>query len=296
MGSSPDSPNEEASLQRALGQSELVQDKVAQAATDLSSVNAVLKDEVAEGTPVANVKQALEQCEAVELNVQEAAEELVAVNDALALEIDERHRLEQRLAETTAALSVSRSKERRSRHTAMHDAVTGLPNLSLFNDRLSHALAQAKRHRWRLAVLFIDLDDFKGINDLHGHTVGDELLLIVSQRLQAAVRASDTVSRRSGDEFLLLMLEAKEESMVAVFAAGIATLIAASCDIRGLSLNVTASIGIALYPDDGISGDVLLNHADAAMYVAKQHKQGPVFYRSVGQTDAASALPGPPDS
>ncbi len=209
MGSTPKPPSKVAPLTRALDQSELVHDKVAQAASDLTSVNAVLKEEIAEGMPLVNVKLALGQSETVETNVHEAADELVAVNEALALEIEERRRLEQRLDETTAALSASRRGERRSRYSAMHDAITGLPNLSLFNDRLTHALAQAKRHSWRVAVMFIDLDDFKGINDLHGHAVGDEVLVVVSQRLQAAVRASDTVCRRSGDEFLLLMLEAR---------------------------------------------------------------------------------------
>jgi len=281
MGSRQQDPlNEIAPLTRALGQSELVHDKVEKAASDLSSVNAVLKDEIAEGPPLANVKLALDQSEAVKVNVQQAADELVAVNDALALEVDERHRLEQQLAESTAALAISQGKERRSHHDAMHDPLTGLPNLSLFNDRLSHALSQAQRHSWRVAVMFIDLDDFKGINDLHGHAVGDEVLIAVSQRLQAAVRDSDTVSRRSGDEFLLLMLEANDEPNVAAFASRLADIIAASCEIRSATLAVNASIGIALYPEDGLSAQDLIDHADVAMYAAKQRRQGPAFYRN----------------
>jgi diguanylate cyclase len=282
MESSPDPPDKPAPLSQLLGQSERVQDKVEQAATDLSSVNAVLKDEIAEGVPLAKVERALNQSEAIEVRVQEAAEELVAVNDALALEIDERHRLEDQLSESTAALSASRAQERRSRHTSLHDAVTGLPNLTLFNNRLDHGIAQAQRHGWRLAVMFIDLDDFKRVNDVHGHKLGDDVLCMIAQRLQAAVRTGDTVSRRSGDEFLLLMLEAKEESSVAAFAARIMQNIAETCEIRGVTLTVKASIGIALYPDDGRSAQELLMNADAAMYTAKQHKDGPMFYRSAG--------------
>ncbi|HMG56911.1 MAG TPA: GGDEF domain-containing protein [Kofleriaceae bacterium] len=282
MEGSPDPPDEIAPLRQLLGQSERVQDKVEQAATDLLSVNAVLKDEIAEGVPLAKVERALTQSEAIEVRVQEAAEELVAVNDALALEIDERHRLEDRLSESTAALSASRTRERKSRHSALHDAITGLPNLTLFDDRLDHGLAQAQRHRRRLAVMFIDLDDFKRVNDVHGHKTGDDVLRMIAHRLQAAVRTGDTVSRRSGDEFLLLMLEAKDESGVAAFAARIMQNIAETCEIRGVTLTVRASIGIALYPDAGRSAQELLTNADAAMYTAKQHKDGPVFYRRAG--------------
>jgi len=282
MAHAPDAPYETAPLTRALDQSERVQDKVEQAAVDLSLVNAVLKDEIAEGLPLAKVELALNQSEAVEVKVQEAAAELVAVNDALALEIDERHRLEDRLSESTAALSASRTQERKSRHSALHDAITGLPNLTLFNDRLGHGLAQAQRHGWRLAVLFIDLDGFKRVNDVHGHKLGDDVLHVIAQRLKAAVRTGDTVSRRSGDEFLLLMLEAKDESSVAAFASRIMQNIAETCEMGGVTLTITASIGIALYPDDGRSAQELLTSADAAMYTAKQRKNGPMFHRRAG--------------
>jgi len=178
-----------APLARALDQSAQVKDKVEQCAAELSSVNAVLKHEISEGVPLREVERALNQSEDVEVKVLEAAEELAMVNDALAEEIDERHKLERLLSTSDAALSESRSEERKSRHLALHDAVTALPNLALFNDRLRSGLAQAKRHAWRLAVMFIDLDEFKSINDVHGHDVGDRVLKIVAQRLQAVVRS-----------------------------------------------------------------------------------------------------------
>ena len=224
-----------------------------QAATDLSAVNAVLKDEIADGVPLTKIEHALTESEKVESKVQEAADELVDVNDALTEEIDERHHLEERLSHSDRALSESRARERTASHNALHDAVTGLPNLTLFKDRLRNGLAQAKRHNWRLAVMFIDLDEFKSINDTHGHETGDRVLQVVAQRLQTIVRSGDTVSRRSGDEFLFLMLEAKDESSVGALAAKIVSNIAEVCEIDGEKFTVKASIGIALYPEDGCS-------------------------------------------
>jgi diguanylate cyclase (GGDEF)-like protein len=269
-----ENPHSIAPLTRALDQSEHVKNTVEQAAVDLSSVNAALKDELAEGIPLLKVESALNQSEAIEDHIQEAAAELVAVNDALAEEIDERHLLEDELSKTDAALSQSRADERRSRHSALHDEVTGLPNLTLFNDRLRNAVTQAERHGRRLAVMFIDLDDFKRINDTHGHDVGDRVLQVVARRLHAIVRGGDTVSRRSGDEFLLLMLEAKDGANVAALATRIADNVAEACDLGGVKVTVTVSIGVALYPEDGRSAQELLKHADEAMYAAKQRKTG----------------------
>jgi diguanylate cyclase len=271
-------PNETAPLSRALDQSQQVQDKVEQAGVGLASVNAALKGEVAERVPLAKVENALNESEAIEVKVQEAAAELVAVNDALALEIDERHHLEDKLSASNAALAESRVEEARSRNSALHDAVTGLPNLTLFNDRLRTALIQAQRHAWRLAVMFIDLDGFKAVNDTQGHAAGDRVLQLVGQRMQSNVRGSDTVSRRSGDEFLFLMLEAKDDANVAALAGKIAQNIAQPCDVDGVELTVSASIGIAIYPDDGHTAEELLKNADAAMYASKRDRNGPTLH------------------
>ncbi len=257
-------------LTQALDQSEQVHEKVERAGLDLGLVNAALKDEIADASAPPQVEQAIEQSETIELKVQEAAAELVAVNAALAVEIDERHHLEHQLAISAAALSESQAQERKAKQSALHDPVTGLPNFTLFNDRLTSALAQAKRHNWRLAVMFIDLDDFKNINDSHGHEVGDHVLQTVAQRLQNMVRSSDTLSRRSGDEFLFLMLEVKDTATAAAFAARIVANIGEPCEIGDLKLNVSASIGLAMFPADGHSAQQLLKHADAAMYGVKQ--------------------------
>ena len=271
-----------APLSATLDRSEHVLDKVEEAAVELSSVNATLKDELGEGVALDKVEAALTQSEAVELKVQEAAAELVAVNDALAGEVDERHQLEQQLSNSDAALIRSRAALRKANESALHDALTGLANLTLFNDHLGIALAQAERHNWRLAVMFIDLDGFKLVNDTHGHAAGDRVLVTMAHRLQSVVRTGDTLSRRSGDEFLFLMLEAKDEANVMALAARISAELAQPCDVEGACVTVGASVGIALYPEDARSAAELLQHADAAMYVAKQSATGPVLYGRMG--------------
>ena len=270
-----------APLIRALDQSEQVKDKVEQCAAELSSVNAVLKEEITDGVPLHEVERALDMSEEVEVKVQQCAEDLATVNDALAAEIDERKDLEHQLSRSAAALSHSKVQERKLRHLALHDPVTGLSNLTLFNDRLRSALAQAQRHEWRLAVMFLDLDEFKGINDTHGHDVGDRVLQMVAQRLQTFVRGGDTVSRRGGDEFLFLMLEAKDEINAANLAAKIIDNVAQPCEVAGVKVNVRPSIGIALYPEDGRSVEELLKNADIAMYAAKQQKSGRALHSQV---------------
>lgn len=264
-------------LVRALNQSERVKHKVEECAQDLSSVNAVLKQEIAEDLPLEQVEQALQQSEEVKAKVEECADDLSLVNQALGKEIRERKKLERKLAEskieltdTQAELSDTQVQEKRARHLALHDVVTGLPNRSLFNDRLKNALAQARRHEWRLAVMFIDLDKFKNINDSYGHDAGDKVLQMVSERLQTSVRGADTVGRHGGDEFLYLMLEVKDEVDVARAAGKIIENIAQPCAFDGLELTVKPSIGIALYPQDGKSANVLIKNADSAMYKAKQ--------------------------
>lgn len=272
-------------LVTALNRSEQVKDKVEECAEELSSINDVLKQEVTERLPLEKVEQALHQSEEVEVKVQECADDLSLVNQALTREIRQRKKLERELAEgkieladTQAELSDTQAQEKEARHLSLHDAVTGLPNRSLFNDRLKTALAQARRHSWRLAVMFIDLDGFKSVNDSHGHDAGDKVLKIVSERLQASVRGADTVGRQGGDEFLFLMLEVNDEVDVENAATKILENIAQPCELDGLSLTVKASIGIALYPEHGKSAKVLLKNADSAMYKAKQSDKGYVLY------------------
>jgi diguanylate cyclase (GGDEF)-like protein len=275
ISAKPSQADEAVPLVRALGKSEQVKEKVEEAAEELSEVNAALKADIETGMPVVEVEAALDRSEAVEAKVTQAAEELVEVNNALADEIDERNALEQRVDASHSELAKSRAEERRSRHRAMHDLVTGLPNATLFNELLQQGIQQADRHNWHLAVMFFDLDKFKAVNDAHGHAVGDAVLRTVGERLQAAGRGGDTVARRSGDEFLFLMLEVPNAAAAMSFAQMLGRRVSEEMRLEGVSVSTHASIGIALYPEDGKTADELLRCADRAMYGSKQWKMGP---------------------
>jgi len=160
--------------------------------------------------------------------------------------------------------------EERVHNLAYNDQLTGLPNRRLFQDRLNHALAHAYRHHGRMAVMFLDLDLFKRINDTLGHDVGDEVLREVAQRLLGCVRSDDTVARLGGDEFVILMPELEDPADAARLAERIITAIKAPIHTSGRDLSVTTSVGISLFPEDGQEADVLLKSADTAMYQAKE--------------------------
>ena len=152
---------------------------------------------------------------------------------------------------------------------AHQDALTGLPNRVLAHDRLEHTIALARRRQSPAAVLFLDLDDFKTINDSMGHSAGDLLLCAVAQRLLALVRHSDTVSRQGGDEFLIILDDVADDEAVTAIAAKIMEQLTAPFVVQGLDVTTTGSLGIAMFPKDGADVDSLLKHADLAMYRAK---------------------------
>jgi diguanylate cyclase (GGDEF)-like protein/PAS domain S-box-containing protein len=155
-------------------------------------------------------------------------------------------------------------------YQANHDSLTGLPNRNLLNDRLNHGLAYEDRHRELLAVMLIDLDNFKVINDTMGHSSGDLLLLEVAKRLQKCVRQYDTVARLGGDEFVLLLTDVEHIQSLAKISDKILVLFKEPFLIAGHEIFVTASVGIATYPTDGVTADTLLKNADTAMYHAKE--------------------------
>jgi diguanylate cyclase (GGDEF)-like protein/PAS domain S-box-containing protein len=156
-------------------------------------------------------------------------------------------------------------------HLAHHDSLTGLPNRMLMLERLTHAIGMAKRHKKRMAVLFIDLDDFKHINDRHGHAVGDQLLCSVAQEILNCVRSTDTVSRQGGDEFIVLLTEVEAKSDAAHIASKLLVEFSNPRLIGGHLLKISPSIGISIFPEDGIDADTLLLHADSAMYNSKKY-------------------------
>jgi diguanylate cyclase len=261
-------------LTPALGQSEHIHELIKQSADELTSVNSGIKDELASSDLLPRIKIVFDTNEAVRRKLLEAAEQLMTVNQALQNEIRDRTLIEYQLH---AAVE----QEEGSRNAALHDSLTGLPNRVLFKDRLQHGIAQAQRHQWVLAVMFVDLDNFKTINDTHGHQVGDAVLQTVAVRLKQNTRNEDTVSRYGGDEFLYLLTQLREQRDIAMIAAKILKAIQAPCNVnvRDIVVNpaLEASIGISVFPTDGATADALIKSADEAMYRAKESKSGYAF-------------------
>jgi diguanylate cyclase (GGDEF)-like protein/PAS domain S-box-containing protein len=167
-------------------------------------------------------------------------------------------------------VSAARDITREMTHSAQHDLVANLPNRLLLNDRISQSISLARRQNRSIAVLFLDLDHFKYINDSLGHAVGDQLLRSVSKRLLANVRGSDTVSRQGGDEFVILLSEIAYPEDAGISAKKILLSLSAPCSIEGQNLHIDGSIGISVYPEDGEDAETLIKNADTAMYHAKE--------------------------
>lgn len=157
----------------------------------------------------------------------------------------------------------------RMSHLAQHDALTGLPNRVLFMERLTHAIGMAKRHRKQIALLFIDLDHFKEVNDTLGHAVGDHLLRDVAAKIVSCIRVTDTVSRHGGDEFVVLLTEIEERKDADRIAEKLLANFSVPHTIEGLELKVTLSIGISVFPENGGDAETLMRNADIAMYTTK---------------------------
>jgi diguanylate cyclase (GGDEF)-like protein/PAS domain S-box-containing protein len=174
----------------------------------------------------------------------------------------------------------ARAMSLRMSYLAQHDSLTDLPNRLLFNDRLTQAISLANRHRKKLAVLFLDLDRFKHVNDSLGHTMGDRLLQSVALRLLSCVRSSDTVSRQGGDEFVILLSEVTEGGDATTIAEKILHVLREPHRLDEHDLHLTGSIGIVAYPDDGKDADTLLKNADFAMYQVKSSgRDGYQFFK-----------------
>ena len=181
-----------------------------------------------------------------------------------------------------------RNSEARMMHSAQHDFLTGLPNRLLLNDRVNRAIAMAPRHKKKVAVLFLDLDGFKHINDSLGHPTGDKLLQSVAARLSACVRSADTVSRQGGDEFVVLLAEVEHEEDPAITAKRMLVAVSEPHSIDQHDLHVTTSIGVSVYPDDGLDAETLIKNADTAMYQAKETgRQGYRFFKASMNVRAA---------
>jgi diguanylate cyclase (GGDEF)-like protein/PAS domain S-box-containing protein len=163
-----------------------------------------------------------------------------------------------------------KTAEDQMHYLAHHDALTSLPNRTLFVERLSHAIAHAQRNQKMVAVIFLDLDYFKQVNDTLGHHVGDQLLQMVAQRLTDCVRAEDTVARLGGDEFTVILEEIADAENIPAVARKIIDSLSQPMTLDGKEMTITTSLGICLYPNDGGQPDTLIKHADTAMYLAKE--------------------------
>ncbi len=217
-------------------------------------------------------EQALRQVQGtLERRVKARTKELARANAGLEAEIAERRLADQRVV-----------------HMAHHDALTGLPNRTLLADRVGQAIARAHRSGGKLAVLFLDLDRFKNVNDSFGHAVGDMLLTAVSARLTASRREEDTVARLGGDEFIVSIPDVGDPAEAETVAARILADLAKPFTINGHQLHADVSIGIALYPRDGDTAETLMRNADTAMYHAKESGRGNYQFFSAQLTERVS--------
>jgi len=196
----------------------------------------------------------IENQQQLEETVELRTKELSVINETLVDEIHERRRVESSL-----------------KHVAHHDALTNLPNRLLLDARLSHAIERAKREDLQVAVIFIDLDHFKNINDSLGHDVGDQLLVAISNRLLHCVREDDTVSRLGGDEFIIIIEQVHDIGDLDALLKKIMKITSQTISIKDHNLSTSASIGVSIYPDDGKNAEQLMRNADAAMYHVKEN-------------------------
>lgn len=261
-------------LAKALVQNERAKELVDECAIELSAVNADVKDGLQASNVIPALEVVLEKSEVVEEKVRDVSAQLSATNDALSVQVRDRELLDRKYAATV-------KQEAAARHAALHDGLTGLPNRALFDDRLQHELAHAKRYGWAMAIMYMDLDEFKQVNDRYGHEVGDRVLKVVAQRLTENSRADDTISRYGGDEFLILLTRIEGAEDVAARAQTYLEVLRAPCSISsgdgGADLSIKASIGISTYPRDGDTADLLIKKADTAMYSAKRALSGYAF-------------------
>ncbi len=183
-----------------------------------------------------------------------------------------------------------RENQTRLNYLAYHDALTGLPNRLLFLDRFQHAIAKARRARKQVAILFLDLDQFKKVNDSLGHEIGDQLLKGVGERLKGCAREGDTLARLGGDEFVLLLEDLEQENAPSVVAKKVIAQLALTLQVGGFQLYATASIGISVFPDNGETVEELMKCADVAMYRAKDRGRNNFQYYTPDMNARAQEL------
>jgi diguanylate cyclase (GGDEF)-like protein len=301
MRSRPVDPNRrdssrKASIEHVLVENEKIKTSVERAAGDLTLVNDVLKQD---DVPLLVMRKALSRNQGVEHEISKAAGDLKMVNVTLASEMAERIVIESELSSVRSDLAGVRDdllnaqvREKAAREAALRDGLTGLQNRSSFEQGLAHGLVQATRHGWNLAVLFIDIDGFKGINDSYGHVLGDRVLLTTATRLKSFFRDEDIICRWGGDEFVCLLMEVQQEDDVARLAEQLCERIAEPCTYTEATLVTRLSIGIAVFPEDGATAGTLVRNADEAMYEAKRTGKRIMMFRDLRQRERPAGLPG----
>jgi diguanylate cyclase (GGDEF)-like protein len=226
------------------------------------------------------------QLRGIRADVLDCVKALAQLRTALAHELVRGRSVELALSQAQATLVTlraelagTRAAERQARHRALHDSLTSLPNRACFRARLEESIAHAEPTRQSLALMYIDLDGFKRINDTHGHAIGDEMLRMVAARLTRAMRADDVVGRLGGDEFAaLLSVVPPCAGRLERLARELSDIVAEPFQLGERRLTVRPSIGIAVWPGDGATAEALLRHADAAMYRAKRAHTGHAFF------------------
>ncbi len=259
----------------------------------LSAVKSRLRLTVGELLAVLPDQQQPDAAHQVQASVLECVNALDQLHLTLSNELARRQQLEPEAIETQAVLtrardqlSATRAEAQHARYLASHDSLTALPNRSSFRERLEHALADPELRRRGLALLYVDLDGFKAVNDEHGVDAGNEMLRIVAARLARSVRADDMVSRVGGDEFACLLPDVPSREQLSHLACKIFDAVSAPMKIGQLKLTIHASIGIAVCPTDGASAEALFKSADEAIYRAKRQNTGYAFFAEGAATGA----------
>ncbi len=282
--------DEPASLALAMNQTHDVTEKLGLCADNLGSSNDVAKMRQAAGANPLSADKSLENNQRVQREVRECAHDLHELTETLMDgigEVKEQTRIalaesKNALASSEAALATAQDGEKKAQLRVLHDAATGLANRDLFDDRLAHAIALAKRHDWTLAVMFLGIVSFKLINDTHGHAVGSRLLRELGKRLLKHARDEDTVCRNEGGEFLYLLMNPRGGENILRIAGAMLKTITQPIDTGDYrQLVIKASIGIASYPENGTTGEQLISNANTAMCCAKNSLSGCVSFNAL---------------
>jgi diguanylate cyclase len=282
--------NEPVSLTLAVDQTHEVKEKLELCADNLGSSNDVAKQRKAVGASSLSADKTLANNERVQREVQECANDLYALTETLIdgiAEVKEQARIalaesQEALVNTEAALVTAREGQKLAHRGALRDFATGLPNRDLFDDRVTHAIALAKRHHWTLTVMLLKLDRFKSLDDMPSHAEADRASKEMGKRLLQHARAEDTVCRNGDDEFLYLLVNPQGGENVGRIAAGLLKSIAQPFDLgERPQRGINASIGIASYPENGTTGEQLIINAEIAMRRAGNSRHGYVTFKEL---------------